>query len=70
MILVQELRRTESTLPRGGHVAVPIEHLQQQLSAKEEECRQKDEVIIESSKVMSLKDEAFKQKDVVMHEIR
>ena len=55
---------------RDSHVAVPIEHLQQQLSAKEVECRQKDEVIIESSKVMSLKDEAFKQKDVVMHEIR
>ena len=70
VMLVQELRLIESTLPRGGHVAAPIEHLQQQLSAKEEECRQKDEVIIESNKVMSLKDEALKQKDVVMREIR
>ena len=70
VMLVQELRLIESTLPRGGHVAAPIEHLQQQLLAKEEECRQKDEVIIESSKVMGLKDEALKQKDVVMREIR
>ncbi len=39
VMLVQELRGIESTLPRGGHVATPTEHLQirQQLSAKEEE---------------------------------
>ena len=47
LMLVQELRRIESTLPRGSHVAAPIEHLWQQLSAKEEECREKDEVIKE-----------------------
>ena len=47
VMLVQELRRIESTLPRGSHVAAPIEHLRQQLSAKEEECREKDEVIKE-----------------------
>ena len=52
VMLVQELRRIESTLPRGGHVAAPTEHLRQQLSAKEEECRQKDEVIREKNDVM------------------
>ena len=53
VMLVQELRRIESTLPKGNHVSAPIEHLRQQLSGKEEECRQKDEVIKE-------KDEALK----------
>ena len=43
VMLVQELRHIESTLPRVGHVAAPIDHLRRQLSAKEEECRQKDE---------------------------
>ena len=61
VMLVQELRRIESTLPRGGHVAAPIEHLRQQLSAKEEECRQKDKTIKE-------KDEALKEKDGVIRE--
>ena len=56
VMLVQELRHIESTLPRGSHVAAPIEHLRQQLSAKEDECRQKDE--------------ALKEKDVLMSEIR
>ena len=45
VMLVRELRRIESSLPTGSHVPAPIEHLRQQLSAKEEECRQKDEVI-------------------------
>ena len=49
VMLVQELRHIESTLPRGSHVSVPIEPLQQQLSAKEEECREKDKVIRENS---------------------
>ena len=66
VMLVQELRRIDSALLCGGHVAAPIE---QQLSAKEEECRQKDEVIRENSEVISLKDEALKQKDVLMSEI-
>ena len=52
VMLVQELRHIESTLPRGDHVAVPDEQLRQQLSAKEEECRRKDE--------------ALKEKDIVM----
>ena len=56
VMLVQELRRIESTLPRGGHVAAPIEYLRKQLSAKEAECRKKDE--------------ALREKDVIMSEIR
>ena len=67
-MLVQELRRIESTLPGGSHVAAPIEHLQQQLSAKEEECRQKDEMIREKDKVIREKDEALKKKDEVIRE--
>ena len=63
VMLVQELRRIESTLPSGGHVVAPIEQLCQQLSAKEEECRQKDDVIRE-------KDEALKEKDIIISEIR
>ena len=70
VILVQELRRIESTLPRGDHVATPAEQLCQQLSAKEEECRQKDEVIRENSKAMRLNDEALKEKDVIVNKIR
>ena len=61
VMLVRELRRIESSLPTGSHVAAPIEHLQQQLSAKEEECRQKDEMIRE-------KEEALREKDEVVRE--
>ena len=70
VMLVQELRRIESTFPRDSLIAASIEHLQQQLSAKEEECRQKAEVIRENSKAMNLKDEALKQNDVVISELR
>ena len=52
VMLVQELRRIESTLPSVGQVAVPVGQLGQQLSAKEEECRQKDEVIREKDIAM------------------
>ena len=75
VILVQELRRIESTLPKVGHVAVPIEHLRQQLLAMEEECRQKDEMIREKDEalkekdgVIREKDEALKEKDRVIRE--
>ena len=71
-ILVQELKHIESSLLRGIHFAIPIEHLQQ-LSAKEEECRQKDEVIKEkdevirkNSKAMKQKDQALKEKEIVI----
>ena len=68
MMLVQELRRIESTLPRGSHVAAPIEHLRQQLSAKKEECRQKDKVIKEKDEALKEKDGVIREKDEVIRE--
>ena len=64
--LVQDLRRIESSLPKGGHVAAPIEQFRQQLSAKEEECRQKDEVIREKDEALRKKDEALKEEEEVL----
>ena len=49
---VRELRHIKSTLPRDGHVAAPIEHLRQQLSAKEKECRKKGKALKEKNEVM------------------
>ena len=63
MKLVQELRRIESSLPTGSHVAVTIEQLRQQLSAKEKECRQKDEVIRENDNSLMERDAALATKD-------
>ena len=68
VVLVRELRRIESSLPTGSHVAAPIEHLRQQLSAKEEECRQKDEVIVEKDEVIREKEVALREKDEVIRE--
>ena len=68
VMLVQELRQIESTLPRGGPIAAPIEHLQQQLLAKEEECRQKDEVIREKNEALQETKEALKEKDEALKE--
>ena len=68
VMLVQEMRHIESTLPRGGHISAPIEHLQRLLSAKEEECRQKEEVIKEKDEALTEKDEALKEKDGVIKE--
>ena len=75
VMLVQELRRIDSTLSkgddvfaRGSHVAAPIEHLRQQLSAKEEECQQKDKMIKEKDEVIRVKDNALKEKDEVIRE--
>ena len=59
VILVRELRRIESSLPTGGHITAPIAQLRQQLSAKEEECRQ-------SSEALKEKDEALRNKDTAM----
>ena len=69
VILVQELKRIELTLPIGGHVS-SIEHLRQQLSVKEEECRQKDEALKEKDGALKEKDGALKEKDVVISEMR
>ena len=71
VMLVQELRHIESTLPRSSHihVAAPVEHLWQQLSAKEEECRQKDEVIREKDEALKEKDEVIREKDEEKDEV-
>ena len=63
VMLVQELKRIESTLPGGSYLSAPIEHLRQQLSAKEGECRQKDEVIREKEEALKVKDGVIREKD-------
>ena len=68
VMLVQELRRIESTLPRGSHVAAPIEHLRQQLLAKDAECIQKDKVIKEKDGALKEKDGVIKEKDGALKE--
>ena len=75
VMLVQELRRIDSTLSKGDDVSAPIEHLRQQLSATEEECRQqakvieeKDDALKEKDKVIKKKNEALKEKDGVIRE--
>ena len=68
VMLVRELRRIESSLSTGSHVAVTIEQLRQQLSAKEEECRQKDEVIRERDEVIREKDEMVREKEAALME--
>ena len=75
VMLVQELRRIDSTLSKGDDVSAPIEHLRQQLSVTEEECRQqakvieeKDDALKEKDKVIKEKNEALKEKDGVIRE--
>ena len=68
VMLVQELRCTESFLPTGSHAAAPIEQLRQQLLAKEEECRQKDKVIREKNKELRENHESLRAKDEVIRE--
>ena len=65
VMLVREMRCIESSLPTGSHVAAPIEHLRQQLSAKEEECRQKDDTLKEALKE---KDDALQEKNAIITE--
>ena len=43
--LMHELKQIESSLLKGDSTVAPFEQLRQQLSSKEEECRQKDEMI-------------------------
>ena len=68
VMLVQELRRIESTFPTVSQVAASTEQLRQQLSAKEEECRQKDEAIREKDEAIREKDEAMREKDEAIRE--
>ena len=67
-VLVRELRRIEEFLPSGSHVAAPIEQLHQQLSAMEEDCRQKDEALREKDKALREKGEALREKDEALRE--
>ena len=68
VVLVRELRRIESSLPTGSHVAAPIEQLHRQLSTKEEECRQKDEALKEKDEVIRGKDEVIKEINEALRE--
>ena len=65
-ILVQEMKRIESSLPSGSHVAAPIEQLQKWLSAKEEECRHKDEALKEKDEALVNKDKMILEKENVI----
>ncbi|MDA8002934.1 MAG: protein kinase, partial [Alphaproteobacteria bacterium] len=65
-VLVRELRRIESSLPSGSHVAAPIEQLQKWLSAKEEECRHKDEALKEKDEALVNKDKMILEKENVI----
>ena len=66
VMLVQELRRIESSLPTGSHVAASIKDFRQQLSAKEEECRQKDEALTQKDEALMEKDKVIKEKDATV----
>ena len=68
VMLVQELRRIKSIIPRDGHVSASIEHLRQQLSAKEEECRQNGKAMKEKNDALKEMNEALKEKDAALKE--
>ena len=72
VMLVQELRHIKSTLGKGIHIAAAIEHLRQQLSAKEEECRkalkEKNEALKEKDEALKEKDERLKEKNEALKE--
>ena len=55
-VLVQVFRHIESSLTSGGGVVASIEQLRQQLSAKEEECRQNNDALKEKEEVIRKKD--------------
>ena len=68
-VLVRELRRIESSLPRGSHVAASIEQLHQQLSAKEEECRQKEKALKEKDTTIQSQQDAIQaQQDAIQEQ--
>ena len=64
-VLVRELSCIEGSFTGGSHIVSSIVQLRQQLSAKEEECRQKDEVIREKDEALR---QALKEKDEVVRE--
>ena len=70
VMLVQELRRIESSLPTGGQVAAPIEQLRQQLSAKKEECRQKDEMIRQKDEEVREKTATIRAQQAEIQQLR
>ena len=67
VMLVEELRRIEPSLPTSNHVSSSTK-LRQELSTKEEECRQKDDVIREKEEALREKDEALREKDEALKE--
>ena len=68
-VLVRELRRIESSLPSGSHVAASIEQLLQQLSAKEEECRQKEKALKEKDTTIQSQQDAIQaQQDAIQEQ--
>ena len=68
--LVQELRHIESSLPRGSHVAAPVGQLCQQLSAKQEECRQKDEALREKDATIQEQQDAIQAQQAEIERLR
>ena len=62
-VLVQALSRIKSSLLRSDRVAMPVAQLHQQLSAREEECRQKDEALKVKDEALGVKDEALREKE-------
>ena len=70
MTLVQELRRIESTLTRGDHVAAPIEQLRQHLSAKVEECRERDKALREKDSIIQQQQDVIQTQQVEIERLR
>ena len=68
VMLMQELRHIESSLPRNDHVAALVEQLRQQLLAKEEECRQHVEALREKDEALREKDEVLREKDKALRD--
>ena len=65
VMLVQELRHIELTLTKSGHVA-SVEQLCQQLSAKEEQCRQQEEALWKADEALRQKEEVIRGKNDVI----
>ena len=66
--LLKSLQQIEASFPNGSHNVSIIAQLQQQLAAKEEECRQKDVALKEKDEVLREKNEALRAKDEALSE--